>query len=164
MTRETGFPWAVEIFVCQTIVRRPLWTGIVSPMTHVPAGAAPITLVLLSIVVVPLPPTRFAPVARTPKVSAKAMMAPPCRIAGCVQNSRLDGHLTDDPSGICADKLDTQVGKGWLLGFQVCEKGHLSTSVPAGIGMSCRQRENTCLRSQRSDAPLTARSVSRSAG
>jgi hypothetical protein len=48
----TSLPSAVVIRVCQTIVRRPRWMGVVSPMMRDPAGAAPTKFVLLSMVVV----------------------------------------------------------------------------------------------------------------
>ena len=55
MTRATRRPSLVETRVCQIIVRRPRWTGVVSPITRVPTGAGATKLVLLSTVVVPGP-------------------------------------------------------------------------------------------------------------
>ena len=77
VTMATSLPSAVVIRVCQTIVRRPRWMGVVSPRMRDPAGAAPTKFVLLSMVVVVWPSGRLAIVANAPRVSAKAIIAPP---------------------------------------------------------------------------------------
>src|SRR5262249_24771591 len=48
------------IFVCHTIVVRPLWSGVHSALATSPAGMAAKKLVLLSIVVVPAPSGKLA--------------------------------------------------------------------------------------------------------
>ncbi len=87
VTIATSLPSVVVIRVCQTMVRRPRCRGVASPTIRAPTGAAPIKLVLLSIVAVALSSLRFASVPSAPSVSAKAMMAPPCSTAGWVQSS-----------------------------------------------------------------------------
>ena len=72
----------------------------VSPITVVPSGAGPTKFVLLSIVVVPLPSGRLSTVAAAPSVSAKAITAPPCRIAGTVHRSAFTGSSAVTLSGL----------------------------------------------------------------
>src|SRR5690606_23514908 len=66
--------------VCQTIVVRPLWSGVHSARAVSPSGTAAKKLVLLSIVVVIVPRGRLTIVAMPPRWSASAMSAPPCRM------------------------------------------------------------------------------------
>ena len=86
--------------VCQTLVRPPLWIGVAVPVTVVPSFAAPRKLVLLSIVVVPLASfgmERTVPSA--PSASAKAMIAPPCRMWPAVHRSGRTSSVATTWSG-----------------------------------------------------------------
>src|SRR5262249_56402140 len=87
VTIAASRPSPREIFVCQTIVVRPRWSGVHSALAVSPAGMAAKKLVLLSSVVVPAPSGRLATVAYAPIVSANAMIAPPWRTAGRVHRS-----------------------------------------------------------------------------
>src|SRR4051794_7404187 len=66
------------IVVCQTIVVRPRWSGMQTAWAVSPSGTARKKFVLLSIVVVRAPSARLSTLAAPPRISAKAMMAPPC--------------------------------------------------------------------------------------
>src|SRR6266446_94321 len=80
--------------VCQTIVRRPRWSGVDSART-VPDRPAAKKLVLDSSVVVPEPGGRFSAVANAPTVSASAIRVPPCRLPpNVVKASRYGSSAT----------------------------------------------------------------------
>src|ERR1700735_1185002 len=73
--------------VCQTIVRRPRWIATHSALTVVPTAAGARKLVFDSSVVVDAPARRLSDVAQPPRVSARAIIAPPCSTAGRVHRA-----------------------------------------------------------------------------
>ncbi len=87
VTTAISRPASFVMRVCQAIVRRPLCSGKHSPITLVPAGAGAKKFVFDSMVVVPCPSRKLSTVAHAPKVSANAMIAPPCKVDGVVQSS-----------------------------------------------------------------------------
>ena len=87
VTTASSLPFSDVTRVCQTIVRRPRCIATHSARTVVPTIAGPMKLVFDSIVVVIAPSRRFNDVAQPPSVSASAIIAPPCRIAGRVHIS-----------------------------------------------------------------------------
>src|SRR5258707_1786708 len=120
--------------VCQTIVRRPRCTGIASPVTRVPSGAAGMKLVLLSIVVVPAPSGRLRIVPVAPSVSAKAMIAPPCNTAGRVHSSSRTGNSATTRSGAAwVNSMPINAAKGSIsdLIFASASMPHLTFAEPA---------------------------------
>jgi hypothetical protein len=76
-----------ETRVCQTMVWRPRCRGAQTAVTVSPVRAAARKFVLDSTVVVEAPGGRLSIVATPPRVSARAMMAPPCMMPGTVQSS-----------------------------------------------------------------------------
>jgi hypothetical protein len=87
VTSATSFPSAPVTRVCHTCVVRPLWIGVASPVTVVPSAAAPMKLVLDSMVAVLAPGGMLTMVPIAPSVSAKAMIEPPCRTLPPVHRS-----------------------------------------------------------------------------
>ncbi len=101
-------PSSVATRVCHTIVRRPRWTGLVSPITRVPTGAEATKLVLLSIVRGP----RALPEIHNRGDGAERIgeghdRAPVkhCRAGAQILS---DGHLCHDLFGRGADEFDAQ--------------------------------------------------------
>src|SRR5215470_7636564 len=86
VVRESMRPLSSVTRVCQTIVRLPRWSGVLSART-IPDRPAAKKLVLDSRVVVPAPSGRFNTVATAPMVSAKAMSVPPWRAPPTVRSS-----------------------------------------------------------------------------
>src|SRR5262249_61932584 len=87
---QTGPPglsaWLL-IVVWQPAVVRPRCTGPDSPNRFLRRGAPPMKLVFASIVVVREPCGILRIAAIAPRVSANAMIAPPCRLSPIVHNS-----------------------------------------------------------------------------
>src|SRR3954464_3429924 len=79
VTIAASLPSPRVILVCQTVVVRPRCSGVHSALATSPSGMPAQKLVLLSIVAGE-PPLggRFAVAAVPPRLSAKAITAPPC--------------------------------------------------------------------------------------
>ena len=93
VTRAIRRPSGASTRVCHTMVRRPRWSGVHSPSMVVPLRPAARKLVFDSMVVVEEPRGRFSTVATAPKVSAKAITAPPWSTPGRVQRRSCTSRL-----------------------------------------------------------------------
>ena len=114
--------------ICQTIVRLPRWSGVVSAHT-LPERPAVKKLVLGSSVVVPAPGGRSSIVAATPTVSASAIKVPP--VEGTARRSELvrDDELGHDSLWARLHELDPQkLRKGSLE--LLCDEGRAGFSMP----------------------------------
>src|SRR5579863_4498075 len=107
-------PSGLVMRVCQTLERRPTCKGVASPVMVSPTRAAPRKLVLLSSVVVPWPGRRFSDAPMAPRLSAKAMSAPPCRMWPDVQrSSRTVSRPVTRVLSASTTSTPISVGNGW---------------------------------------------------
>src|SRR5258708_9306021 len=83
VTRARSLPSALVSRVCQTLERRPVCTGVASPVTTEPTGAPRRRLVLLSSVVVRVPGARFTtPPHRAHRIGERPTGPPAHDVAG----------------------------------------------------------------------------------
>src|SRR4029079_19392839 len=102
VTSATSLPVSPRIVVWQTTVVRPRCSGTDSPVTRDPSGAPPMKFVFDSIVVVREPCGMLRIAAIAPSVSAKAMIAPPCRLSPIVHRSLRTTSVATTLSGLAS--------------------------------------------------------------